>query len=84
MKNIFMIMAMAFFMAAGCKPKDDKVKQELWIYTSLYKDTIAELTPLLEKDFPGVKFRRQTARENASRYSRNSAALQNYLHLCNS
>ena len=31
--------------------------KELWIYTSLYKDTIADLTPKLEKDFPGVKFR---------------------------
>lgn len=31
-------------------------KQELWVYTSLYKDTIADLTPRLQKAFPGVKF----------------------------
>lgn len=31
-------------------------KKEVWIYTSMYKDTIADLTPKLEKDFPGVKF----------------------------
>lgn len=28
----------------------------LWIYTSLYKDTVADIQPLLEKEFPGVKF----------------------------
>ncbi len=31
-------------------------KTDLWIYTSLYKDTIAEIQPLLEKKFPDVKF----------------------------
>lgn len=29
--------------------------QEIWIYTSLYKDTIADVSPRLEKAFPGVK-----------------------------
>ena len=29
---------------------------ELWVYTSLYKDTLNALTPDLEKEFPGVKF----------------------------
>jgi len=33
-----------------------KDEQALWIYTSMYKDTIADLTRELEKDFPGVKF----------------------------
>ncbi len=28
----------------------------VWIYTSLYKDTVAEIQPQLEKEFPGVKF----------------------------
>lgn len=31
-------------------------KTELWIYTSLYKDTIADIQPQLEKQFPDVKF----------------------------
>lgn len=31
-------------------------KTELWIYTSLYKDTIADIQPQLEKEFPDVKF----------------------------
>lgn len=31
-------------------------KTEFWIYTSLYKDTIAEIQPQLEKKFPDVKF----------------------------
>ena len=45
-----------FFFYLSCTPnaKNEKV---LWIYTSLYKDTIADLTPLLKKDFPGVDFR---------------------------
>lgn len=29
--------------------------QEVWIYTSLYKDTIAEMTPKLKKAFPDIK-----------------------------
>ena len=29
----------------------------LWIYTSLYKDTINELMPSLKKEFPGVSFK---------------------------
>lgn len=30
-------------------------RQEVWIYTSLYKDTIADMTPVLEKKFPHLK-----------------------------
>jgi iron(III) transport system substrate-binding protein len=36
----------------SCQTAD---KNEVWIYTSLYKDTIADITPRLEKAFPGVK-----------------------------
>ena len=39
---------------AGCKEESDK--PEVWIYTSLYKDTIADIQPILEKKFPDVKF----------------------------
>ena len=41
----------------GCSKnatQDDK--KQLWIYTSLYKDTINDLTPRLKKSFPGVEF----------------------------
>jgi iron(III) transport system substrate-binding protein len=31
-------------------------KTDLWIYTSLYKDTIADIQPQLEKKFPDIKF----------------------------
>ena len=39
----------------GCQ-KEDNSKTELWIYTSMYKDTIADLKPRLAKAFPGIKF----------------------------
>lgn len=38
----------------GCTKKESK--KELWIYTSLYKDTIGDLQPKLEAQFPEVKF----------------------------
>ncbi|MFZ4713208.1 MAG: extracellular solute-binding protein [Bacteriovoracaceae bacterium] len=37
----------------ACSKKDNR--KEVWIYTSLYKDTIADMTPKLEKAFPEVK-----------------------------
>ncbi|MES2526383.1 MAG: extracellular solute-binding protein [Bdellovibrionota bacterium] len=40
------------FLVLSCQSQDDN---EIWIYTSLYKDTIADVTPILEKEFPGVK-----------------------------
>lgn len=33
-----------------------QAKTDLWIYTSLYKDTIADIQPQLEKQFPDIKF----------------------------
>lgn len=42
-------------MVVGCTSSKENQKQELWVYTSLYKDTIADLTPLLEKDFPNLE-----------------------------
>ena len=32
-------------------------KQTLWVYTSLYKDTINRLKPMLAQDFPNVEFK---------------------------
>lgn len=40
---------------ASCQKAQDPQK-ELWIYTSMYKDTIADLTTELAKAFPGVTF----------------------------
>ena len=37
----------------SCTPQNDK--KEIWIYTSLYKDTIADMSPKLEKAFPHLK-----------------------------
>lgn len=41
---------------SSCQNSNELKTQELWIYTSLYKDTLADITPRLEKAFPGVKF----------------------------
>lgn len=43
------------FLLASCQKAQDPQK-ELWIYTSMYKDTIADLTVELGKAFPGVTF----------------------------
>lgn len=56
MKNTLLaLFSVAFLLASvfGCTKKSE---QTVWIYTSLYKDTIADIQPKLEKDFPGVKF----------------------------
>ncbi|MCB0378014.1 MAG: extracellular solute-binding protein [Bdellovibrionales bacterium] len=42
-----------FFIFSGCKKEDPNA---VWIYTSLYKDTIADIKPKLEKEFPELKF----------------------------
>jgi iron(III) transport system substrate-binding protein len=41
------------FLLISCQSSKDE--NEIWIYTSLYKDTIADVTPYLAKAFPGVK-----------------------------
>ncbi len=44
------ILAFSIF---SCTKKDDKAT--VWIYTSLYKDTVADIQPQLEKAFPDIK-----------------------------
>jgi len=39
----------------SCQPQQDPTR-ELWIYTSMYKDTIADIDKELTAAFPGVKF----------------------------
>ena len=50
---LFSILAVLSGLVVGCFKESPK---EVWIYTSLYKDTIADIQPKLEADFPGVKF----------------------------
>jgi iron(III) transport system substrate-binding protein len=40
-------------MASACHNTSDR--KEIWIYTSLYKDTIADMSPKLEQAFPHLK-----------------------------
>ena len=54
MKNI-KILLLTFFLSItmiSCAKKDSK--PTVWIYTSLYKDTVTELKTKLEKDFPNI------------------------------
>ncbi len=53
MKNIILPILGALLLTS-CTGKKDT--QSIWIYTSLYKDTVADIQPQLERDFPGVKF----------------------------
>lgn len=39
----------------SCQKAFDPTK-EIWIYTSMYKDTVADLSTELQKDFPGITF----------------------------
>lgn len=49
---IVAILVTSLFISCTSK-KDEKT---IWIYTSLYKDTISDIQPKLEKTFPGVRF----------------------------
>lgn len=52
-KNTLMALALSLTVLS-CTKKDDK--QKVWIYTSLYKDTISDIQPKLEKAFPEADF----------------------------
>lgn len=43
-----------FVLLSSCTKNSDQ--KTVWIYTSLYKDTINDVQPKLEKEFPGVQF----------------------------
>ncbi len=51
MKRIMLLAVMAL-LPFSCTKKDEKAK--VWIYTSLYKDTIADIQPKLATAFPDV------------------------------
>lgn len=44
------------FLCLNLSCTDKKEQTTFWIYTSLYKDTVSDIQPQLEKAFPGVKF----------------------------
>ncbi len=54
MKFRFLILFFISISFISCTSKDNE--KTVWIYTSLYKDTISDIQPKLEKAFPGVKF----------------------------
>lgn len=49
-------MLLAFFVCVGTACTKKEKKPEIWIYTSLYKDTIADVQPKLEAKFPEYQF----------------------------
>lgn len=51
MIKAFALFTLLFIIA--CNKQEGK--KEIWIYTSLYKDTIADMNPRLEKAFPHLK-----------------------------
>lgn len=51
MAKWLLLFACLFFLSCN----QDDGKKEIWIYTSLYKDTIADMNPKLEKAFPKIK-----------------------------
>jgi iron(III) transport system substrate-binding protein len=52
MKKILLLISITF-LTFSCTKKDEKTK--VWIYTSLYKDTIADIQPKLATQFPNVE-----------------------------
>ena len=51
MKKLLLLISLVL-VTASCTKKDEKTK--VWIYTSLYKDTIADIQPKLATEFPTV------------------------------
>ncbi|MDC1174907.1 extracellular solute-binding protein [Bacteriovoracaceae bacterium] len=56
MKKTFYIIAILTLLFS-CQKDDGKESNEIWIYTSMYKDTINDLTPRLKKQFPELDFK---------------------------
>lgn len=54
MKNLILASIVFSSLFISCTKKDPG--KTVWIYTSLYKDTVSEIQPQLEKQFPGFKF----------------------------
>ena len=50
MKNTLFLL---LFLLVGCKESNPN---EIWIYTSTYKDTVADVEPRLKAQFPEMEF----------------------------
>ena len=57
MKLTSLILPFILFINISCNKESNKDSNKIWIYTSMYKDTIADMTPKLEKAFPGMEFK---------------------------
>ncbi len=55
MKSITILIFSLFLTLVGCTRQNNE--NEVWIYTSLYKDTIADIEPKLAKAFPDLDIR---------------------------
>lgn len=73
MKKLFLALALSLTVI-GCTKKDEKTK--VWVYTSLYKDTIADIQPKLAAQFPNidVQFYQAGSEEVASKVQAESLA----------
>lgn len=49
-----LLLTSSILVLTGCTKNDER--KEVWIYTSLYKDTLSVMQPKLEKAFPGIHF----------------------------
>jgi iron(III) transport system substrate-binding protein len=56
MQKVFLFLILAIVVSCQDHARNGSANK-LWVYTSLYKDTINELKPELEKEFPGVEFK---------------------------
>lgn len=54
MKYLLLSILFIFIAITGCKKTNEN---ELWIYTSTYKDVIADIEPKLKAKFPDIEFR---------------------------
>ncbi len=52
MRNLATVLIIPFLFLLGCTQRKDN---QVWIYTSLYKDTIADIAPILKKEFPELE-----------------------------
>jgi iron(III) transport system substrate-binding protein len=53
-RSRFIAIGAAILMSFTLGCTKEKTKKEFWVYTSLYKDTIADIEPLLKKQFPDL------------------------------
>lgn len=49
-----LLLILSAWISVACTKKQDS--KTIWIYTSIYKNVISELEPILKKKFPDVKF----------------------------